>query len=493
MNKKKICITVMLLLFSINLMTACSNKNDLTDKSEAGTSTNSNEEGNEKDVSSRSYHTNILKEVKKEYSKEPNDKKLALKYAQTLFSLGNFEEARSILLPLLNETKVNAEALYLSAQINYLEGNYQEAENQYKELVTNHYETHGVQAEYGLQLIYYRTNNYSKAENLFNGENSQKDPVLDLMRSYGDTQPNQVDWNEADETVIPFVAKDPLPVIPIEVNGVKMNAFIDTAADGLLIDSEKAKELGIETVSKLDGLFAGGKSQEVGYAKTDTLKLGDVSINNVSTMTGPIDGTISSLFPNVKDVHAAIGTNVLQNFVPTIDFISKELKLVPKNEVGRNKVQENLNNDDIKTKVPFTIGSSHYMFTRGSINEYENLNMFMDSGMPANNGKGPILSPQAMKYMGFPIPKNKDMEKSTFSGMGGGSFKTSTFDLNSYNVGSLGEKNTSGQYWTGDQFNMYETTGFVSDAMIGHDFVSKYRWTIDFDNYSMTFSKPKGE
>ena len=85
------------------------------------------------------------------------------------------------------------------------------------------------------------------------------------------------------------------------------------------------------------------------------------------------------------------------------------------------------------------------------------------------------------------------MEKSTFSGMGGGSFKTSTFDLNSYNVGSLGEKNTSGQYWTGDQFNMYETTGFVSDAMIGHDFVSKYRWTIDFDNYSMTFSKPKEE
>lgn len=133
------------------------------------------------------------------------------------------------------------------------------------------------------------------------------------------------------------------------------------------------------------------------------------------------------------------------------------------------------------------------MFTRGSINEYDNLNMFMDSGMPANNGKGPILSPQAMKYMGFPIPKNKDMEKSTFSGMGGGSFKTSTFDLNSYNVGSLGEKNTSGQYWTGDQFNMYETTGFVSDAMIGHDFVSKYRWTIDFDNYSMTFSKPKEE
>ncbi|WP_438731835.1 hypothetical protein [Enterococcus sp. AZ128] len=34
-----------------------------------------------------------------------------------------------------------------------------------------------------------------------------------------------------------------------------------------------------------------------------------------------------------------------------------------------------------------------------------------------------------------------------------------------------------------------QANGFVSDAMVGHNFLKNQTWTIDFDTMSMIFSK----
>lgn len=488
MNKKKICITVMLLLFSINLMTACSNKNNLTDKSEAGTSTNSNEEGNEKDVSSRSYHTKILKEVKKEYSKEPNDKKLALKYAQTLFSLGNFEEARSILLPLLNETKVNAEALYLSAQINYLEGNYQEAENQYKELVTNHYETHGVQAESGLQMVYYQTKQFNKASELFTDQKDLENPMLDMMKDFGDIKPYEIDWHGKTSTTIPFIKTSIGVYVPIEVNGVKMNAFVDTGADGLTIDKEKAGELGIDSVSETEGQFAGGQTNKIGFGRTDKLSIGGVDIENVPTMLGSFEAWENAAgFKEAGNVHAVIGTNILKQFIPTINFLGKELTLDQRSETGRAKLEERQKDEKLEATVPFTLSGTHYIHGKGTINGVQSLNMFVDSGFISESDQGINLPKETMDLANISMPK---LEKPDVAGMGGSDFKIGSFDVDSYGLEDLKMSKASGLYETGNTLsNMYDATGFVTDAMIGESYLNHYKWTLDFEEMTMNFRK----
>ncbi|MCP0811639.1 tetratricopeptide repeat protein, partial [Salmonella enterica subsp. enterica serovar Give] len=72
-----------------------------------------------------------LKEVKAKYKKNPNDEAIRLEYAQILFKLGNITEAQEILNPLLNSKKPSPDAIFLSARIEYLNGNYTQAEKLY--------------------------------------------------------------------------------------------------------------------------------------------------------------------------------------------------------------------------------------------------------------------------------------------------------------------------------------------------------------------------
>jgi len=100
---------------------------------------------------------------------------------------------------------------------------------------------------------------------------------------------------------------DPLPVVPIEINGVRMNAFIDTGGHMIIVDEAIAADLGIETVS-----------------------------NDSGTVTGC-----------ATDVYAIISTNVLQQFLPTVDYPSGLLIMMPRNEAGSAQLNDMLANDTV--------------------------------------------------------------------------------------------------------------------------------------------------
>lgn len=431
----------------------------------------------------REYYQKQLETAEQQYNRDTENEAYALQYAQALFSLGSFDQAQEIIAPLMNNKQPLPEASYLSAQIHYLNGNYDTAEELYNGLLEEHSDSFGQKATVGLQMVYYQTNQYSKTQELSMEDDDSTKPLLDMMQAFGSGDPYQIDWNGKEKTAIPFTITDPLPIIPIEVNGVKMNALIDTGGDNLVVDQKKTAELGIDTIAQDTGSFAGGNTADIGFGKAESLSMGGIDIHNIPVMIGPFDG-FTDAFPNI-DIHAIIGTNVLQQFIPTMDYTTGQLVLRPRNEVGQSQLKEEQKTEEITEKIPFTLASTHYMFAKGSINGYDGLNMFVDSGLAAEDDAGMILPEETMDLTDIPMP---ELEDAVGGGMGGSDYQEASFDVDSYGLGNLQLKNGRGFYFTGDTLDMYDDTGFITDALISHNYLKQYKWTIDFDAMDMTFS-----
>ena len=126
-----------------------------------------------------------MEELKKQYKHDANDETIALDYAEKLFQLGNFAQSKEILHPLITKNNTIPRALYLSARIEYVSGNYSKAEELYKTLI-NHFPEYEERAERGLGYVYYQTNQFSKAQGLSVAYDSS-DAICVMMRAFGDS------------------------------------------------------------------------------------------------------------------------------------------------------------------------------------------------------------------------------------------------------------------------------------------------------------------
>ncbi|NMS91085.1 tetratricopeptide repeat protein [Clostridioides difficile] len=462
-------------------MTGCTSKDTSTKSSTSKSTTKSIEKV------TRVICEKQLKEVKEKYGKNPNDEAIRLEYAQILFKLGDITKAQEMLSSLMNSKKPSPDVIFLSARIEYLNGNYEQTEKLYNTLIEKYPDKFKAKAEDGLALTYYQTNQYQKANQLPELKDKKNNSILEMMKAFDDKQPNQIDWNGKNETVIPFVTTDPLPVVPVEINGKRINAIIDTGGPMFVVDQKLAKGLGIKTVSGNENKFAGGNTSETGLSRANSLTIGDVSMKNIPVMLGPFDG-FSEFFKDYEDIHGIIGTSVLKEFIPTIDYPSGQLILRPRDEVGRENLNKMLEKDKILQETPFTLSSTHFMFGKGSVNQKSNLNFFVDSGLAAGDGAGIILPKEIMDYLGIPIPELKKPAEGK-GGMGGNNYKEGTFNLSSYGLGDLQLENGLGYFFTGAVLDYDENVGFVRDGLISHRYLKNYKWSIDFDSMKMTFSK----
>lgn len=453
----------------------------------ADTSSEKLESDDDTGENTRATISEQLTKAESQYRQSPEDPITALYYAKILFKLGSFDEAKTVLNPLLELEAPLSEAVYLAAQLEYLQGRYAKAEELYHYLVENHYDDFGSMAEYGLQMVYYQTNEYSKTHELFTGQ-EYEDPMLDMMKAFADDIPYQLDWNGAEETTIPFLVTDPMPVIPIEINGVKLNAFIDTGGNSLVLDDTLTTALHVQTLAKDVGVGAGG-STDIMWAKTDTLKLGDVEIKNVPTML-----TSSSLFSGGYEkegqlitFNAVIGTNILQQFIPILDYSSGYLKLIPRSEAGHQRLNEIMANENVVKEVPFVLSNSHYMYARGFVNGRTGLNMFVDTGLDREK-EGIAISKDTMNLLKIPMPTLETVKGE--GTLGTEDYKVGYFNLDNYGLSSLQSKSHASVYMTSVSdllSTMIDWNGFICDALISHVYVRQYKWILDFDTMTMIF------
>jgi tetratricopeptide (TPR) repeat protein len=411
------------------------------------------------------------------YESVPENYGLRSTYADLLFKLGDIWQANDVITPLATATSTNAEYLRLGAETSLLLADYDRAEILYRRLFDISKEDSEIYAEAvkGLAMVYYQTNRYELAAQLKLPEsidtNSGLGSLLIYMQRF-DGKPYQIEWHTTERVAhVPiindFTQPGDLPLVKLEVNGCPVKFILDTGGDRLYIDESIAAKAGVRDIASRRAKYAYTKGEyvEEPLGVADSVTLGDVSLHNVpvivakwKVMGQPSDGVIT--------------TQILKQFLSTIDYENKEIVFRERSEAGLRQFLDTFKNKE-PYRLPFFIAGSHMMFTKGTLNGHDSLNILVDCGLAATMPL--VILEETVKYLG--------LEKHTIEGT---NFYWSP--IKSYGIGRLisGEAQALGNVFVEE--NPYWQHGFVFDALISHEYLRHLgSWTIDFDNMLFYF------
>src|SRR4029079_6998007 len=122
-----------------------------------------------------------------------------------------------------------------------------------------------------LAEAFYRRDDFQKAASSVKGVDvsnkliREQYPTLNvaLFESFKGQTPYELQGNGT-STRVKFVKTDPLPLLNVRVNGGKeVTFFIDTGGSEVTLDTDFAKELGVQQFGAVQGTFSGGQHAEV--------------------------------------------------------------------------------------------------------------------------------------------------------------------------------------------------------------------------------------
>jgi len=167
---------------------------------------------------------------------------------------------------------------------------------------------------------------------------------------------------DGEETRLKFVNRGPLPVVNVRINGGdEVTFFIDTGGSELGLDTEFAKELGLQQFGEVQGTFSGGEQTKVGQSRIDSISLGDWTVKNLPVVTLPFRQLSAGL--GVKRIDGVIGTTLIYHFLVTLDFPHGELVLRRKTAESRRQFAASSGD---AVAVPIWMASDHFMVGWGS-------------------------------------------------------------------------------------------------------------------------------
>jgi hypothetical protein len=120
-----------------------------------------------------------------------------------------------------------------------------------------------------------------------------------------------------EESRVELVTTDPLPLVPVEVNGATGLFIVDTGADEVLVEREFARKAGLGTI----GLRTNEFQRNFDESFAETVAVGSLRVRNVPVHLGAM--------PPVAGVKAegVIGLSFLMHYDFTIDFRRQRLIL----------------------------------------------------------------------------------------------------------------------------------------------------------------------
>ncbi|PCJ56869.1 MAG: hypothetical protein COA73_11460 [Candidatus Hydrogenedentota bacterium] len=274
-------------------------------------------------------------------------------------------------------------------------------------------------------------------------------------------------------SVVPF-ADHPLteyfPAFTVEINGQTTIAHVDTGGSFLYMGPERAKKLGIQTFQG-PSVAAHLDLRRVNSALgiVDRFVLGEAVLQNV-----PI--TVLPSLTGEQDV-IIFGTSILQQFLATLDYPQQRLILSPRGKTSATQEHFQMQPSS-QVRMPFYMWSDHYMFARGSLGPYTDLNFFVDSGLvlvyPDNEGQA--------RQVGFTTSKKKFLEWDIPRKMVRKDHFESPYSLR------LGTLEQEGHIMVTGKAGDNNFGGIRIDGLISHGFLKQYAWTIDFDKREYVFS-----
>ena len=396
--------------------------------------------------------------------RRPRDSRVA--EATALHAAGEFVRARELAAELVAEGEASLEVLRGLAELEYLLGDYGAAEPLLRRVV----ERAGrdvaarVDAEVALALVYLQTNRYAEAAGLFAGLDGIVLPIWELMKSFGDEEPYRTDWGGAAEVALPFVqtATWELPCVRIAVDGIEVEARIDTGGELLTLSPDVAASLGVEPVASAEGVFAAGALGEIGYGRVDSVALGPLTVRGVPVAVMGLGRPV-------------IGTGLLRQFLATVDYPAGRLVLRPRSSGAPASGIE----------VPFALAATHLLIARGALDGLEPATFVVDSGLEDVGGASVALPRATLERLEIPPPPLT--EQVGESGAGPLSARYGYFPLRRVALGPLAQEEAVGVFgifpdaWT-------DLGGIAVNGILSHGFLRRYAWTLDFDAMTMTFS-----
>jgi hypothetical protein len=266
------------------------------------------------------------------------------------------------------------------------------------------------------------------------------------------------------ETVIPFVATDPLPVVEVKVGGRQVFFLIDTGAPDIMVSADLAQTLGLKAQSTTEGVFAGGVRAPVQHMVVPEFEIGGIKIANVPAGVRPGPGL---QFPGHK-IDGILGTGLLMHFLSTLDYCQGRLVLRPRSASAAFESTAAASGANV---VPMWFVGDHFMFARGHLNNGPEGAYLIDTGLAG----GGISAPRAtLDEAGVVIDPSKAR-----TGVGGGGPVTVIPFRTGATLGSLTVDDVQGLHSPGgDPSSIFP---FKSKGILSHGFFRHSRLTFDFD------------
>ena len=394
--------------------------------------------------------------------------------ANRLFEAGKFAEAGKLYSRIVAQNPKDYSAILQLGRIALLSNRLDDTQKWLEKAIA--LKPNEIDPKVMLAQAFYRRDDFQKAAAALKGVDVSSNKLIReqypmnpaVLESFKGQTPYELNGNGT-STRVKFVKTDPLPLLNVRVNGGKeVTFFIDTGGSEVTLDTDFAKELGVQQFGAVQGTFSGGQHAEVGLGRVDSVTLGDWTVKNVPTAMLPLR-QLSEGF-GVKQLDGIIGTTLFYHFLTTMDYPHGELVL-------RRKDTQNLEafkkSPGKKVMVPIWMASDHFMVGWGRVESLPPSLLFVDTGL---TGAGAKLAESVIKEAGIKLDESKAGEGAG----GGGTLKVVPYTVRHLSFGDIKEENVPGLY--DGPFPWENTFGFHLAGMVGHDFFKPYAVTFDFQN-----------
>ena len=209
------------------------------------------------------------------------------------------------------------------------------------------------------------------------------------------------------------------------------------------------------------------------------LELGPTAITNVPVAVherGLSAAPLAKAFGAPMD--AIIGTNILEQFLATIDGPSGKMILSARGDEAASREHRLLVNGS-GVEVPFGIWTSHLMIAPRTVSGIGPMNLFVDSGMvvvtPEQGQASLLISSRALDALD--VPRVRDQLFTPVPGQSG---------LSGAARESLLAFPVKNRTWAG----FGDWGGMDVAALVGWGYLKHFVWTIDFDRRVYTLLSP---
>ena len=264
---------------------------------------------------------------------------------------------------------------------------------------------------------------------------------------------------------MPFVQRDPLPIVQVQIGDMKDVPFlIDTGAGELYVDDTVAARAGMQRFGHEDSFFAAGRRGRMQHIVVPALGLGGLQVSDVPAVSMDLRA-IGSLL-GIENLGGIIGTVLFYRLRATIDYPAEALVL--------RRKQAPLDEREARAAaMPFWLAEDHFVLAEGRLNAAPPALFFVDTGMA---GGAAFTGPASSLAAAGIDPPSGAKQRATGAG---GSFGFRTYDIASLQLGSIRRENLVGVTDAfPDQLEWAE--GVRIGGLISHGFFVPYALTFDF-------------